>query len=143
MRLITTIMTMLVAGLLLAVPVAVGSDDKDIRPAVLTFAAENAGYADGVVLLARGGHGGHGHDRFLRGGHRGHGHDRFFHGGHRHPHHFKSHLHRQHFRHFDGRFGHFRPHRPFHPGFGASFCLRDAGVLVCFNDHAFGSRHHW
>lgn len=145
MRLYSAILTMLLSGLLLAAPAVAWVEEKDIRPAVMTFDDANSGQPDGMVLLARGGHRGNGHDRFFHGGHRGHGHDRFFHGGHRHPHHFRSHVHRHHFRHFDGHVGHsghFRSHRNFHPGFGVSFCIRDAGVLVCFNDRAFGHRYY-
>lgn len=140
MRLFAAMMILLLAGLLFAATAAGRSDEMDLRPAVVTLDDTSAGHPEGMVLLARGGHGGHGHDMFLRGGHRGHGHDRFIHGGHRHQHHFKSHLHRHH---FNGHFGHFGKHRHFHPGFGVSFCVRDSGVLVCFNDHAFGHRHRW
>jgi hypothetical protein len=140
MRLFATISTMLLAGLLFIAPEAAWTDETGFRPAAVTLNDAGGAYPDGVVLLARGGHGGHSQDRFLHGGHRGHGPDRFFHGGHRHQHHFKSHLHRHH---FDGRFGHFGTHRHFHPGFGVSFCVRDRGVLFCFNDHAFGNRHRW
>lgn len=140
MRLFATMTTMLLAGLLFAAPAAAWTEDEDLRPVVVALGDGSAGHGDGMVLLARGGHGGHGHDRFLHGGHRGHGHDRFIHGGHRHQHHFKSHLHRHHFHRFDGHFGN---HRHFHPGFGVSFCVRDVGLLVCFNDHAFGHRHRW
>lgn len=133
-------MTMLLAGLLFAAPAGAWSDDKDISPAVVSFGDSSAGHQEGMVLLARGGHGGHGHDRFLHSGHRGHGHDRIIHGGHRHQHQFKSHLHRHH---FDGHYGYFGNYRYFHPGFGVSFCVRDSGVLVCFNDHALGHRHRW
>lgn len=143
MRFFATMVTMLLAALLLAVPMAAGSDEQDISPAVATLGESSAGYPNGAVLLARGGHGGHGDDRFLHGGRRGHGHGLFIHGGHRHPHHFKAHPHRHNFHHFDGHFGHFGTHRHFHPGFGVSFCFRDAGVLVCFNDHAFGHQHRW
>lgn len=136
MRLLATMLTLLLAGLFFATPAAAWNDEKGFRTAELVLSDAGNAYADGVVLLARGGHGGHGHDRFL---HRGHGDDRFFH-GHRHHHHFKSHLYRHH---FDGRFGYFGPPRHFHPGFGVSFCVRDRGVLFCFNDQAFGHRYRW
>jgi hypothetical protein len=140
MRLFAAMLTLLLASLLFSAPAAAWTEEKGFGTAAATLSDASGGYADGMVLLAKGGHGGHGHDRFLHGGHRGHGHDRFFHGGHRHHHHFKSHLNRHH---FDESFGHFGPPRHFYPGFGASFCVRDSGVLFCFNDHAFGHRYRW